>query len=192
MANDSIADFWNKKVNEKAKHVAICNIGHVALQQKYILLGLNFFKESSRTTHKKIAVVSFDFSHGIYKDFVKVHNPHFLQVPNSTGYDFLSWTFLLENDIPESFFENYDLVIWDLPDLNFIQSKSQRMERYFSMFKVMDIVSLPQNGTDESNQINRINNYFNCHGFKFPQMANQRERAKKHPFVEVLRKVAGF
>ncbi len=193
MRHSKIAEFWKQNLEKQAKQIAICNVGHVGLQQKYILLVLHILKNELDFKNKKIAVISFNFHQGVFKDLVKEIKPQFLQIPNQTGADFLNWNYLLNHNIPEDYFDGYDLVIWDLPDLNFIGHNSSAMEKYFSLFDAMDIVALPSNGGDEINHIKRINNYFNTHGFKLPNLAENISKVdSKRNFMSLIKKVAGF
>lgn len=162
---------WKERIENGDKNIALSNVGHVASQQKYMLAILSYLRTDSVYKNKKIGLVSFDLNIGLYNDY---RNDYFLNddrtliVPNKLGSHFISWNILISRNIPVEFINEYDLLLWDLPDLNFININSHSLERFFLGFDSMLIVSLRPNGIGESDYIRRIHNFYNNHGLKLP------------------------
>ena len=168
MFSNKVFDFWKMRVASGDKNIALSNIGHIALQQKYILLLLSFLRDSEEFRGKKVAMVSFSFEQGLYRDFIE---PSFLPeirrtmlIPNQTGSAFINWDVLIYKNIPAEFLESYDLILWDLPDLNFININSHSLQRFFREFHSMLILTNRPNRIDSKEYINRIYNFYSGHG----------------------------
>jgi len=188
---------WKERIEKGDRNIALSNVGHVASQQKYLLAILSHLSADPIYKNKKIGLVSFDLRIGLYNDYRNDYFPNddrSLFVPNKLGSHFINWNILIARNIPIEFINDYDLLLWDLPDLNFININSHSLERFFSEFDSMLIVSLRPNGIGEADYIKRIHNFYNNHGLKLPNnMINPtRSTVKSEKMSDLIRRLIGF
>lgn len=197
MDAQDIFNLWLKRITEGDRHLAVSNVGHVGLQQKYVLLFLSFIKQHKDFSGKKIGVVSFHIEQGLYKEYFSNYSSmnNDFKVINTISGDFINWQYMIYKNVPNEMLEGYDLLLWDLPDLNFINVNSQALKRFFVMFDCMFILSTRQKGIDNIEHVDRINRYYSNHGLKLPKLISEEkegEVVRPKKITDVLRRIAGL
>ncbi|MDO9182285.1 MAG: hypothetical protein Q7U04_07740 [Bacteriovorax sp.] len=195
---------WKERVLSGDKNIAISNVGHVASQQKYLVTILADLGNDPDFKNVKICLVSFNLQFGLYKDYVSNYkefinnyfpeNTGLVVVPNKMGSHFIDWNNLLLTQESNDKIAEYDLIFWDLPDLNFINLKSQLLLPYFKLFNSLLIVSLRPNGIDGNEYYKRISSFYNSHGLNLPTLISDHKNTvvKSRRMSDLIRKVVGF
>ena len=181
------------------KNIALSNVGHVASQQKYLLTILLYLNSDPSYKNKKIGLVSFDLQVGLYKNYFNDYFPRderSLVISNRMNSHFIDWNLMIQKNIPTEFIEEYDLLLWDLPDLNFINSNSAALERFFKVFDSMLIVSLRPSGINDREYFKRIHNFYSNHGLRLPNSitgsdASSTKVPGKTRMTDAIRRIMG-
>lgn len=197
MSRNAIVELWSKRIEAGDRNIAVSNVGYASLQQKYILLFLSYMQLRIDFQNKKIGVVSFHLTEGVYAEHSERYFIRSLEsamtVPNNTGADFVDWKYLLHQNIPVEFLE-YDTLLWDLPDLNFINSHSQQLKRFFELYDSMVILSSRPKGVDNVEHVKRISRFYDNHGLKLPKLLSSEstQETTQQKLSGMLRKVVGL
>lgn len=192
-----------ERVERGDRNIAISNVGHVAFQQKYLLSILSFLKNESEFKNKKIGLVSFNLQFGLYKNYVldrdafvdsyftKDDNAWIVQ--NKMGSHFIDWSYMIHTSLSDKI-SDYDLLLWDLPDLNFINTNSRHLEFFFKTFDSLIIVSLMPNGVEKDEHMKRIYDFYRNHGLKLPDFIADKQglALKERKITDTIRRIVGF
>lgn len=173
MESNQALQAWKLRIDKGDRNIALSNVGHINSQQKYLLAILTYLGQVSNFKKKKVGLVSFDLKIGLYKDyFDKNYSPSMegMSVPSVMGTHFIDWNFLIQKKIPAEMLDDFDLLLWDLPDLNFININSHGLERFFKEFDSMLIVSMRPNGIGNDEFIKRIHTFYQNHGLLLPKL----------------------
>lgn len=188
---------WQNRINLGDRNIALSNVGYPACQQKYLMAILGYLRSKAEFQGKRIGLVSFDLQSGIYKNYhsnLLSKNALALSAVNSLGSDFINWHTLMERNVPTDFLDEYDLLLWDLPDLNFLNNHSEKLINYFKVFDSMLIVSHRPNGINDRDYIKRIEDFYNNHGLPLPRLVESESGfgTKSFKMVEVLKNLTGL
>ena len=180
--DDSIADILNiceANFKKGLKNMAISSTHYHSLQQKLILSALQFF--NLKYPHKKICTISFSCDSGNFQEF-SAHATATKQAGVSSfggQFDLISWQHLIENKIEKKFLNRYDIIFWELPEIEKLASMSEELQETLAKIEFVFIISNRLNSYDDIDFSHSISQYFLNHGIDISKILPSGERVKK-------------
>lgn len=146
------------------KNVAISSTHYHSLQQKLILLAL--YRFNIKFPKLKIGTISFACDSGDFKEFTTHADATMNEgVFNFNGhFDLISWKYLIDNKLEKSITASYDILIWELPELEKLVSMSLELKESLAQMNSLFIISNRLNTDDDTNFAHSVCQYFMNHG----------------------------
>lgn len=168
----------NGKEESACLSIGVVSTGYITAQQKCIMMT---YKELSETNcNYRVAIVSCYLYEGFFKDFV-LRSSGLEQVRTySNNLDFIDWNFYLNQNHYNGLIEmmkKYDIVLWDLPEIELIKKWEEKFSPYFSQIDQLSILSVNTKKSNEENFYREAKDYFCQHGFPFDE--HQAAKIKK-------------
>ncbi len=145
------------------KSIAFSSTNYRSSQEKSILLAIDYFNQKYPTL--RLCVVSFQIESGLFKEllFNGGEAKSYETYRVNRQLDFVDWAKVLKKD-PLDIVDEYDMVLWDLPDLEFIQREYDRLHTYFEHMDALYIVSLKHKKFDDEHFKRTISDFYRDHG----------------------------
>ncbi len=154
--------------------IGVTSLGYLSAQQKWILsTSKNHLKKNSNT---KILVISFYTEIGIFKQLTTAQTSK-TEAENNVlamfhNIDFINWNnYLKASQELEliSMLKAYDVVLWDLPEIEFIKKWDQVFSVYMSYIRELKILSPRSSDIEQSLYLKNTLSYFREHGIPFDE-----------------------
>ena len=166
------------------KSVAFSSTSYRSSQEKSIFMAADYFNKKYPSL--KVAIVSFQLNHGLFKEYFNWMNLPVTEINNiSSNLSLLDWSHHLSKD-PLDIVDEYDMVFWDLPELDFIQKHSEELTKFFEQMDSLYIVSIRFEKFDEEHFKKTIYDYYLDHGLDIKMIIPWRLGSKKRPMKKSL------
>jgi hypothetical protein len=180
----SLFNLFEENFQKGEKSVAFSSTNYRSSQEKSVLLAVDYFNKKYPSL--KIAVVSFKLDHGLFKEYLGMLGKDLSDtIVVSRNFSLIDWNPSLKMD-PLDIVDEYDMIFWDLPDLDFIQKNSEDLSRFFETMDALYIVSIRFEKFDEEHFKKTIYNYYLDHGLDIKMIIPWRLGSKKRPAKKSL------
>lgn len=166
-SDESVSDLLNvieTKFKNGEKNLAVSSTHYNSLQQKLILLAL--YRFNLNYPKLKIGAISFACDSGNFKEFTAHANATVDEgIFNFSGhFDLISWKYLIDNKLEKSITASYDILIWELPELEKLVSMSLELKESLAQMNSLFIISNRLSTDDEADFAHSVCQYFMNHG----------------------------
>ncbi|MGZ3789948.1 MAG: hypothetical protein ACXVLQ_15520 [Bacteriovorax sp.] len=179
---EMVVDILNKlEINFKKgeKHIAFSSTNYQSLQHKCIFLGTQYYNQYYPNI--KVAIVTFHWDKGLVEPFYRESEPvnSFTRKFHHHFY-LLDWAALFrEKDVKEKF-DEYDVVLWDLPDFDFLKKNYEHLKNQIEFVNVLYIISLKASNFSDEDFLNSIQKYYSDHGLDVNQILPWKNLDENH------------
>jgi hypothetical protein len=183
--NSDILGLFNKfeeNFQNGEKSIAFNSTNYRSSQEKCLLLAADYFNKKYPSL--KLAIVSFQFRSGILREYLNQAKVESVieQVKLSKNLTLINWESCLQRD-PLDIIDEFDLVLWDLPEVEFLQKQSELLTRFFEHMDSLYIVSMKFEMFDEEHFKRTVHSFYLDHGLDIkmilPWSLGQKSRIKK-------------
>lgn len=183
-ASLNILSQMEKKILDGAKHLAISSTGYSSSQQKLALQVVHHLNQ--KHPGLKIGVVTFDVQTGHFKDFY-MHAGGIGPIKNFFNhFSLIDWQSL---DSVDSLRNDYDVLLWDLPELSILKNHYGNLDEFFQSLQMLTIVSCKKAGSTEEEFVSNIVKAYMDYGFDISKLVKQDKVQKKRNLLERINQV---
>lgn len=172
------------------KNIAISSTHYHSLQQKLILLALYHF--NTKYPHLKMGAISFSCDNGDFKEFSDYANATTQEgVLNfSDHFDLISWDYLIKNKLEKSIGDSYDILIWELPEIEQLAAKSKELQDSLANIHALFIISNRLNSDSDREFAASISQYFINHGVDISQILPIRSKKQESSLDKIKKTIS--
>lgn len=159
-----LLEYFEKCYKSGEKNIGVSSTHYYSHQQKLIILGLSYF--NLKYPHLKVGIVSFSCDASYFREF-KNSSKEILSnaVYNyQNHFDLISWQYLLDTHTTKAVGDSYDVLIWELPEIQFLSNHSHTMKESLEAISSLFIISNRLKGHDDDDFLQSIAQYFLNHG----------------------------
>jgi hypothetical protein len=155
--SDKLLETFEKCLLSKQKSIGVTSTHYNSHQQKLIIVGLNHFNNNHPDL--KIGIVSFSIDSGYFRE-LKLNS----SINQNDRFNLISWQQLLDTNTVQKTAESFDILIWDLPEIQFLSRNSADLKESLESLDSLFIISNRLKTQDDSAFKKSISQYFLNHG----------------------------
>lgn len=176
------------------RNIAFSSTNYKSIQHKCIVLGAHHFNHLYPGS--KVAIVTFSWDMGMLKPF---YNEAKLVSPSTKKFhhhfDLIDWSSLVSDDLAMEQLKPYNLILWDLPDLDFIKKHYDSLKNQIAHAESLYIISLKSRNFQDEEFLKCIQQYYSDHGLDIAQILpwklENSKRDEKKNIIDSLMKIFG-
>jgi hypothetical protein len=171
--------FFETSYVDGKKSFAISSTHYHSLQQKLILAVMQFFNK--KYPNIKIATISFACDSGNFQEF-STHASATKEVGiNNFGklFDLISWDYLIENKLEQALLNRYDLLLWELPELEKMVSMADVLTESLAIMDAAYLISNRLSTQSKYEFAEGISQYFLNHGVNIAHLFVEKHTEEK-------------
>ena len=159
-----LLNYFEKCLKSGEKNIGISSTHYYSHQQKLIILGLSHF--NLKYPDLKVGIVSFSWDAGHFREFRKNSTEKIKGAVYNyqEHFDLISWEYLLDTQQEEVVASSYDILIWELPEIQFLSSHSVALKKSLEVLNSLFIISNRLKTHDDEAFSKSISQYFLNHG----------------------------
>lgn len=159
-----LLNYFEKCLESGEKNIGISSTHYYSHQQKLIILGLSHF--NLKYPDLKVGIVSFSWDAGHFREFRKSSTEKIKGAVYNyqEHFDLISWEYLLDTQQEEVVASSYDILIWELPEIQFLSSHSVALKKSLEVLNSLFIISNRLKTHDDEAFSKSISQYFLNHG----------------------------
>jgi hypothetical protein len=171
--------FFDTNFLSGKKSFAISSTHYHSLQQKLILALLQFFNK--KYSNKKIATISFSCDSGNFQEFSAHANATRVAGVNNFGglFDLISWDYIIQNKLEKSLLNKYDLLLWELPELEKIVSMADVLTESLALMDAAYFISNRLSSQSDNEFAEAVSQYFLNHGVNISHLLVEKQTEEK-------------
>ncbi len=177
---------------------AMLSTGYQTSQQKAIIGLASYFDLKRISKFEKIAIISHHLKQGIFAEFMPECQSegachHFYH-----HFDFIDWDLLLRNssqgffseEALTEFLSEYSVILWDMPELGFIEKKANAYLPFLRRMESLCILSA--RGGNKREELDHIASYLKDYGFNLKHLCSHHSEKKKNVLFEKIKSFFSF
>lgn len=161
-----------EKIKDGARHLAISSTGYSSAQQKLALQVVYWLNQ--KYPEHKVAVVTFDYGSGVFKEFYDHSVGDSRSKKFYNHFTMVNWTYVTS---PEALLDDYDVIIWNLPDISTLKSHHQRWDHFFMSLDMLTIISCQKAGSKQAEFEKNVVRTFMDYGLDISKLIDCRPEA---------------